>query len=93
MKIFIVKTTIMTTIKSFLEKEKLKRFFCCLLVSVVLCYLIGIVFGVLTTIVICIAKEIQLFFDGEAMDKNNYIADLFGTIGGSVILLIFYLFL
>lgn len=93
MKIFIVKTTIMTTIKSFLEKEKLKRFFCCLLVSAVLCYLIGMVFGVLTTIVICIAKEIQSFFDGEAIDNDNYIADLFGTIGGSVILLILYLFL
>ena len=83
----------MTTIKSFLEKEKLKRFLCCLLVSAVLSYLIGIVFGVLTTIVICVAKEIQSFFDGEAIDNDNYIADLFGTIGGSVILLILYLFL
>lgn len=83
----------MTTIKTFLEKEKLIRFFSCLVVSIVLCYLIGFFFGTLTTMVIWIAKEIQTFFDKQIIDKNNYIADLFGTIAGSVILLILYLFL
>ena len=83
----------MATIKTFLEKEKLIRFFSCLVVSIVLCYLIGFFFGTLTTMVIWIAKEIQTFFDKQIIDKNNYIADLFGTIAGSVILLILYLFL
>lgn len=83
----------MATIKTFLEKEKLIRFFSCLVVSIVLCYLIGFFFGTLTTMVIWIAKEIQTFLDKQIIDKNNYMADFSGTMFGSVIFLIFSLFL
>lgn len=83
----------MATIKTFLEKEKLIRFFSCLAVSIVLCYLIGLFFGTLTTIVVWIAKEVQTFFSSQTINKYNYMADLSGTIVGSIIFLIFSLFL
>lgn len=76
----------------FLEKEKIIRFFFCLVISIILCFLLGLFFGTITTFIIWITKEVQIFFNEQTIDKNNYVSDTIGTLAGSVIYLLITLF-
>lgn len=82
----------MGTIHNFLEKEKIIRLFFCLAISIILCFLLGLFFGTITTFIIWIAKEVQIFFNEQTIDKNNYVSDTIGTLAGSVIYLLITLF-